>query len=97
MANKTKITAYMSFEGDGSSTSLTTNLLTAPLGFIAPGNVTLAPAFTLVGTLPSAIHNESCSGGSVTASLGLLGSVTFNFGFTPASGTTYLIAMDLIF
>lgn len=97
MANKTKITAYLSFEGDGSSTTLATNLVTAPLGFAAPNNVTLAPAFTLLGTLPTAIHNEQCTGGSVTAALGLLGSVTFTFGFTPAAATTYLIAMDLIF
>ncbi len=98
MSNKTKITAYLSFEGDGSSTTLSTNLITAPLGFAAPNNVTLSTAFTVAGTLPSAVTNVQCSGGTATAALGLLGSIIFTFtGFTPAAATTYLIAMDLLF
>lgn len=98
MSNRVKISAYLSFEGDGSSTTLATNLMTAPLGFSAPNNVTLAPAFTLVGTLPSSVVNVQCSGGAMTAALGLLGSITFTcVGWTPAAGTAYLIGMDLMF
>jgi hypothetical protein len=99
MSNKSRLTAYLAFEGDGSSTTLAVNFITAPLSLVPQSGGELSASFSLAAALPSAVINPQCSGGlGVTVSLGLLGAVTFTFtGGPPAANTAYLIAMDLLF
>lgn len=99
MANQARIRAYLFVAGDGVSTTLAVNLITAPFGFAAPNDTSMSNSFTLAaGLLPTAIANVACSGGTTTAVLGLLGAITFTFtGFIPAANTDYMLSLDLLF
>lgn len=71
--------------GDGTSTSVTFNLLTDPFALGAAGaqggGVTLGFTFTVsLSNLPSALTVISCSDGqTVTPTLGMGGAVTFSW------------------
>lgn len=99
MSNQSRISAYLLFQGDGSSTTLAVNFITAPISLIPQGGGELSTTFSLASALPTAVINAQCSGGlGVTVAIGLLGNVTFTFtGGPPAANTSYLIAMDLLF
>lgn len=78
--------------GDGSSVSITANLLADPFVLGLPGAPSipsqLNPAFAVtLSNLPSGIGVIASSDGqSVSASLGLAGAVTFTFPNAPVSG-----------
>lgn len=84
----------LGIDGDGSSTSVTVNLLTDPfvLGMSGapsiPSQLSSAFAITLAN-LPSGINVISCSDGqTVTPTLGLLGAVTFSWPIAIPNGTS---------
>lgn len=67
----------LTFKGDGSALAKTFNCLTAPIVW---GDPRPSPTFALAQTMPTdAINLDSSDGKAVTASMGLLGNITFTW------------------
>lgn len=85
MAISSRLHFSINFWGDGSSTTATVLLATAPFGLSSPSGDPLQPGFTLSTLTPNAIDNLTSSDGhSISASFGLLGDITFTWGTAPA-------------
>lgn len=87
----------LTFRGDGSTLSKTFNCLTAPIIW---GDPRPSATFDLTQTLPTDVLNiDSSDGKTVTATVGLLGSITFTWptGQAIPSGQHVIVSWDFEF
>lgn len=71
--------------GDGISTSIAVNVVTAPFILASANGGTFSPTFTLSTLMPTGTDNVTSSNGiATTATIGLLGAITFNFATAPS-------------
>lgn len=83
----------INFWGDGSSTSATVLLATAPFGLSSPSGDPLQPGFSLSTLSPTAVDNLTSSDGhSISASFGVLGDITFTWSTAPAANQSVTVA-----
>lgn len=95
MANKVTIAFAFSFFGDGSSTNIVLDLLTAPVGFAAPNGYGTATVYDITKSLPSAVTQVSASGGLTVTSTPfnfLHNQLTVNFSGAATTGTLYNVS-----
>jgi|SRR5579863_4844907 len=100
MSIKQSLNFGLQVHGDGSSTSITVTLATAPISFASPTGQDLTPSFALGSLVPTGVTELSCSDNSitVTGSIGVLGlSMTLNFSSALANNTDYTVYGTLLF
>lgn len=98
MAAKFTLPFYSNFVSDGSTTNLSLDLKTGPIGILPPfgatNNTFLSPLFS---GLPSAVRNVTSSVGSVTVNSLTLGVLSVTLSAAGTSGTTYSLIGDMDF
>jgi hypothetical protein len=99
MSLKQSLNFGLQIHGDGSSTSITVTLATAPISFASPTGQDLTPSFALGGLVPTGVTELSSSDSStVTGSIGLLGlTMTLTFSAAPANGADVTVLGTLLF
>lgn len=82
--------------GDGTSTSLSVLMATAPFGLATPSSAySFQTTFNLSALTPTGVNNLSVSGPNshtVTATIGLLGEITFTFDSPLSANSIYTVS-----
>lgn len=100
MAIKQSVNFALQLRGDGTGTSITVALTTAPISYYAPNGQAIQPGFVITSLLPTSVSNLSCSDGTLvsSASLNLLDlTVAINFATPLADGTDPTVYGTLVF
>lgn len=99
MSVKPRVTFYLGVVGDGSTTQLTVTNATAPFGLQVVGAGIVSESFDIGSTSPSGIADVTSSGGgSVTASLSILGTTTtFTYATALANGVADVLSGTFFF
>jgi hypothetical protein len=100
MAIKQSLNFGLQLHGDGTSTTITLTLATAPVSFASPTGQDLTPTFALGSLAVTGVTGLSCSDNTitVTGTIGVLGlSMTLTFSSALAANTDYIISGTFLF
>lgn len=93
---KTRLPFYLSLVGDGSDTTISIPMLTAPLG-LAPVTGSLSPGFGIASAAPTAVSNLVASPQTIVSSSYAFGVLNLTFSVAPGVGVTFTLTGDLEF